>query len=106
MVFPTIAMALWFNGCLSAETLFKSPIFFVLMALTGIVGCVHTPMFLAQRAAFLNSHLFGDTLVCGTTTLVLTFLALSGGFLSVLFHVLFLVVGICYYFFNVLKDAQ
>ena len=71
MVFLTIAMALWSNGCLSVETLFKSSIFFVLMALTGIVGRVHAPMLLAQRAAFLDSCLFRDLVLIGITTLVL-----------------------------------
>ncbi len=83
--FLAIAIALRSNGCLSAETLFKSSIFIVLTALTSIVSCVRAPIFLAQRAAFLDFHLFRDTVVCGTTTLVLTFLALFSGFLSVLF---------------------
>ncbi len=52
MVFLTIAMALGSNGCFSAETLFKSFIFLILTALTGIVGCVRAPMFLAQGAFF------------------------------------------------------
>ncbi len=64
------------------------------MTLISIVGRVHAPMFLAQCAAFLDSHLFRDTVVSGTTTLGLTFLALSGGFLSVFFHSLFLGIGI------------
>ena len=75
------------------------------MALTGIVGRVRTPMFLAQRAAFLGPHLFRDTVVRGTTTLALTFFALSGGFLSAFLFGLFLCVGICYYFFDVLENA-
>ena len=106
MVFLTIAMALWSNGCLSVETLFKSPIFLILMALTGIVGHVHAPMFLAQCTAFLDSHHFRDTVVRGTTTFALTFLALSGGFLSTFLFGHFLGVEIRYYFFNVLKNAQ
>jgi hypothetical protein len=107
MVFLSIAMALLSNGCLSAETLFKSLIFLILTALTGIVGRVRAPMFLAQCASFLDSHLFRDTVVRGTTTFALTFLALSGGFLSTfLFGPCFLGIGICYYFFDILKDAQ
>ena len=90
MVFLTIAVALWSNGCLSAETLFKSSILLILMALTDIVGRVHAPMFLAHRAAFLDSHLFRDMVVRGTTTFALTFLALSGGFISAFFCGLFL----------------
>ncbi len=86
------------NGCLSIETLFKSSIFLVLTALTGIVGPVHAPMFLAQCTAFLEPHLFRDTVVRGTTTLALTFLALSGGFLGTFLFGLFLGIGICYYF--------
>ena len=101
-----ITVALRSNGCLSAETLFKSPIFLVLMALTGILGRVCTPMFLAQHAAFLDSHLFRDMVVRRTTTLVLAFLALSSGFLSVFFRGLFFGIGTCYYLFNVLKNAQ
>ncbi len=77
-----------------------------LMAVTGIVGRVRAPMFLAQCTAFLDSHLFRDTVVLGTTTLVLPFLVLSGGFLTVFFHGLFLSIRICYYFFDVLENAQ
>ena len=55
-------------------------------------------MFLAQRAAFLDPHLFRDMVVVGTTTLALTFLMLSGGFLSVFFHGLDLGIGIHYDF--------
>ncbi len=107
MVFLIIAVPLWSNGCLSAETLFKSPIFLVLTALTGIVGCVSVPMFLAQCAAFLDSHLFRDTVVRGTTTLALTFLVLSRGFLCTFLFGHFLGIGIHYYFFDVLiKNAQ
>jgi hypothetical protein len=76
------------------------------MALASIVGRVHAPIFLGQCAAFLNSHLFWDTVVLGTTTLALPSLALSRGFLTVFFCGLFLGVGIRYYFFNVLKKAQ
>ena len=76
-------MAFLSYGCLSAETLLKSSIFLVLMALTGIVGRVRAPILLAQRAAFLDSHLFGDSNLVGTSTLVLTrVVALSGGFLG------------------------
>ncbi len=92
MVFLTVAIVFRSNGCLSVETHFKSSIFLVLMALTCIVGCVHAPMFLAQRAAFLEPHLFRDMVVRGTTTLVLTFLALSGGFLGLSFLTLSLVL--------------
>ncbi len=106
MVFLTIAVALQSNGCLSVETLFKSSIFRVLMALTGIVGHVYAPMFLAQRAAFLGPHLFRDAVVHGTTTLALTFLVLSGGFLGTFLFDPFLGVGIRYYFLDVLKNAQ
>jgi hypothetical protein len=75
-------------------------------ALTGIVGRVRTPMFLAQGATFLDSHLFGNSVVVGTTTFALTFFALSGGFLSAFFRGLFLGVGIRYYFLKVLKNTQ
>ena len=54
------------------------------------MGRMHAPMFLAQRTAFLDSNLFRDTVVVGTITLVLTFLALSGGFLSAFLCCLFL----------------
>ena len=84
MVFLTVAVALWSNGCLSIETLFKNSIFLIFTALTGIVGRVRAPMFLAQGATFLRPHLFRDTIVFGTSTLALTFLALSGGFLWIL----------------------
>jgi hypothetical protein len=104
--FLIIAIALLSNGCLSTETLLKSPIFLVLTTLTSIVGRVSAPMFLAQHAAFLDSHLFRDTIVVGTTTLALTFLMLSGGFLSVFFCGLVLGIGIHYDFFNVLKNNQ
>ncbi len=56
--FLIIAVAFLPNGCLSAETLLQSPIFLVLTALTSIVGHVCAPMFLAQRTAFLESHIF------------------------------------------------
>ncbi len=75
------------------------------MALTGIVGCMHTLMFLAQRAAFLESHLFWEMVVYGTTTFVLTFLALCSGFLSTFLFGHFPGVGIRYYFFDVFKNA-
>ena len=86
-------MAFLSNGCLLAETLFKSSIFLVLMALTSIVGGVCTPMFLAQCAAFLNLRLFGNSNFVGICTLMLTF---SGGFLSVFLCSLILGIGICY----------
>ena len=106
MVFLTIAMVLLSNGYFLAETILKSSIFLVLMALTGIVGRVYAPMFLAQHAAFLEPHLFRDMVVRGTSTLALTFLALSGGFLSAFLFGPFLGVGNCYYFFDILKNTQ
>ena len=63
-------------------------------------------MFLAERAAFLDSHLFGDSNVVGTSTFTLTPAALSGGLFGAFLGGLFLGVGICYYFFDVLKNAQ
>ena len=68
LVFLTFTVVFFFNGCLSVETLFGSFIFLVLMALTGIVGRVRAPMFLAQCATFLRPHLFRDTIVFGTST--------------------------------------
>ncbi len=82
MVFLTFTVVFCSNGRLSVETLFKSSIFLVFTALTGIVGRMLAPMFLAQCAAFLEPHLFGDMIVCGTSTFALTFLVLSGGFLG------------------------
>ncbi len=70
------------------------------------MGRVRAPMFLEERAAFLVSHLFGDSNVVGTSTLTFTPAALSGGILGAFFSGLFLDVGIRYYFFNVLKNAQ
>ena len=55
---------------------------------------MRAPMLLAQRAAFLNSHLFGDLDLVGTSTLALTFVALPGGFLGTFSCGLFLGVGI------------
>ena len=104
--FPAIAVAFLSYGCLSAETLFESSIFLVLTSLTGNVGRVRTPMLLAQCAAFLDSHLFGDSDLMGTSTLALTFVALSSGFLGTFSRGFFLGVGIHYYFFNVLENAQ
>ena len=106
VVFLTFTVVFLSNGRLSVETLFGSSIFLVLTALTGIVGRVRAPMFLAQGAAFLDSHLFGDSDLVGTSTLALAFLALSGGFLGTFSRGLFLRVGIRYYFFNVFKNAQ
>ncbi len=106
MIFLTIAVALWSNGCVSVETLLKSPIFLILMALTGIVGHVHAPMFLAQCTAFLDSHHFRDTVVRGTTTFALTFLALSGGFLSTFLFGPLLGIRICHYFFDVFEKGK
>ncbi len=68
--FPIIAVTFLSNGCFSAETILQSPIFLVLTALTSIVGHMRTPMFLAQHAAFLDSHFFRDMVVIGTTTAV------------------------------------
>ncbi len=96
MVFLTIAMALRSNGCLSVDTLFGSSIFLVFSALTGIMGRVRVPMFLAKRAAFLGPHLLRDTVVRGTSTLALSFLALSGGFLGAFLFGPFLGIGIGY----------
>jgi hypothetical protein len=63
-------------------------------------------MFLAERAAFLNSSLFRDSDVVGTSTFVLTLASLSGAFLGAFLSGLILGVGIRYYFFDVLKNAQ
>ena len=63
-------------------------------------------MFLAKRAVFRESNLFGYSSVVGTSNLALTFVVLSSGFLNTVLGGLFLGVGICYYFFNVLKNAQ
>ncbi len=57
--FLIIAIVFLSNGCLSTENLLKSPIFLVLMALSSIVGCVSTPMFLAQHAAISNLTFLG-----------------------------------------------
>jgi hypothetical protein len=103
MVFLTIAMAFLSNGYFLAETILKGSIFLVLMALTGIMGCVHAPMFLAQRAAFLNFCLFGNVKFVGISTLSFTF---SSDFLSTFLRGLFLGIGTHYYFFDVLKNAQ
>ena len=59
---------------------------------------MRAPMFLAQGTTFLRPHLFWDTIVFGTSTLALTFLALSGGFLGTFLLDPFLGVGIRYYF--------
>ncbi len=69
------------------------------------MGRVRAPMFLAQRTAFVEPHLFRDTIVRGTSTLALTFLALSGGFLGAFLFGPFLGAGIRYYFFDVVKNA-
>ncbi len=66
VVFLTFTVVFRSNGRLSTETLFKSSIFLIFTALTGIVGRVRAPMFLAQGATFLEPHLFGDTVVLGT----------------------------------------
>jgi hypothetical protein len=82
------------------------PFLRVPMALTGIVGRVRAPMLLAQHATFLDSHLVGDSDLVGSSALALTFVELSGGFLGTFPRGLFLGIGIRYYFFNVLKNAQ
>ena len=104
--FLTFTVVFRSDGRLSVETLFESSIFLVFTALTGIVGRVRAPMFLAQGAAFLEPHLFGNTVLRGTSILALTFLALSGDFLGAFLFGPLLGVGIRYYFFNVLKNAQ
>ncbi len=76
------------------------------MALTGIVSCVCAPMFLAERAAFLDSRLFRDSNVVETSTLALALAALSSAVLGAFLSNLILGGGIRYYFFNVLKNAQ
>ena len=63
-------------------------------------------MFLAERAAFLDSILFRDSNVIGTSTFVLTLASLCGAFLGAFLSGLILGVGIRYYFFDVLKNAQ
>ncbi len=83
MVFLTIAVVLLSNGYILAETILKGSIFLILPALTGIMGPVHTPIFLAQGAAFLNFCLFGNAKFVGICTLMLAF---SGGFLSTFLH--------------------
>ncbi len=65
------------------------------MALTGITSCV-----------LLDFRFFGNLFLVGSSTLALTFVVLSGGFLNAFLCDLFLGIGICYYFFNVLKNAQ
>jgi hypothetical protein len=106
MVFLTITVAYLPNGCVLVETILKDSILFVLMALTGIMGCMCTPMLLTQRTAFLKSHLLGDLVVAGISTLLLAFPVLSSGFLRAFFCGLFLGIGIHYNFFNVLKNNQ
>ncbi len=66
------------------------------MGLTGIVGGVRAPIILAQRSAFLNSHLLRDMVVIRTTTLALTFPTLSSGFLRAFLCGLFIGLGIYY----------
>ena len=85
------------------ETILKGSILLVLTALTGIVGHMHAPMFLAQCAAFLGFHLLGNSKFVGISTLLFTF---SGDFLSNFLRGLFLGIGTCYYFFDILKNAQ
>jgi hypothetical protein len=48
MVFLPITFALLSNGCFLAETLLKSSILLIFMALTCIVSHMHAPMFLVQ----------------------------------------------------------
>ncbi len=75
--FPVIAVVFLSYSCLSAETLLKNSIFLVLTALT-----MCAPMLLAQRTAFLDSHLCRDSDLMGTSTLAVTFVALSSSFLE------------------------
>ncbi len=44
------------------------------MALTGILGHMHAPIFLEQRAAFLNFRLFGNVISFELVPLCLPFL--------------------------------
>ncbi len=99
MVFLTITVAFLPNGCFLVETILKGSIIFVLTAFTGIMGCMHAPMFLAECTAFLEPHLLEDLVVAGIITIALTFVALYGGFLGAFFHGLFLGIGIHYDFF-------
>ncbi len=84
-------------------TFLWKPFIRVPTALTSITGRLRAPIFLAQRRAFLNFCLFGNAKFVGISTLLLTF---SGDFLSTFLHGLFLGIGTCYYFFDVLKNAQ
>jgi hypothetical protein len=63
-------------------------------------------MFLAERAAFLDSSLFRDSDVVGTSTLALALASLSGAILGPFLSGLILGGGIRYYLFNVLMNAQ
>ena len=92
--FLTAAVAFLSNGCFPFETLFKSAIFLILMALTSIVGRMHAPMFVAQYAAILDLCLFGVLKFIGISSLVLTF---SCGFLGTFLCSFILGVGIHYY---------
>jgi hypothetical protein len=92
MVFLTTAVAFLSNGYFLAETILEGSIFLVPTTLTGIIGRLRAPIFLAQRAAFLNFCLFGFCLPFPVTFSVLS--------------CLFLGVGTCYYFFDVLKNTQ
>jgi hypothetical protein len=85
------------------ETILKGSVFLVLTALTGIMGRVRAPMFLAQCAAFLNFCLFWNAKFVGINTLSFSF---SSDFLSTFLRGLFLGIGTRYYFFDVLKNAQ
>ncbi len=76
------------------------------MALTGIMSCVCAPMLLAQCATFLDLRRFGNSILMGISTLALTFVVLFGGFLNAFLGGLFLGIGTCYYFFNILKNAH
>jgi hypothetical protein len=102
----TKELAWSFIPLLLAETILKVSILFILTAFTGIMYHMGTPMFLAQRTVFLKSHLLGDSVVAGISTLALTFLALYSGFLRAFFRGLFLGIGIHCNFFNVLKNNQ
>ena len=98
MGFLTITMAFLSNGYFFAETILKGSIFLVPTALTGIVGCVRALMFLAQCTTFLESHLLGDLVVIGISTLGLAFLALSSGFLQAFFAILSLMLEFATHF--------
>ena len=67
---------------------------------------VRAPILLAEHAVFLVSHLFRDSDIVGIGTSALACATLSGGLIGAFLGGLLLGVGIRYYFFNVLKNAQ